>query len=90
MKTYTTSEIAEFNYTVDYASSLPSGYGHRKITVCIIAENGDKKEFNSTTNNMYDFDQAMNLEGQEKYEALFDLVEDNLDGKIAEWLYWQE
>ncbi len=89
MKTYTTTEIAEFNYTVDHASALPSGHGHKEITVTIVSENGNKKEFKSITSNMPGYDDAMDLEGQEKYEALFELVEINLDGKIAEWLYFE-
>lgn len=87
MKTYTTSEIAEFNYSVDYASSLTAGYGHKEISVRIVSENGEVQDFKATTSNMYDYDAAMDLEGQEKYEALFELVESQLDGEIAEWLY---
>ena len=85
MKTYTTTQSQEF--TIDYASALPSGYGHQKITVSVVSENGDKKDFKATTNNMPDFDEATDLEGQEKYEALFELVEYSLDGEISEWIY---
>lgn len=89
MKTYSTSEIAEFDYNVIYASAIPSGYGHKEITVEIVSD-GKTKEFKSVTSNMYDYDQAQDLEGQEKYEALFELVEYNLDGRIAEWLFFEE
>lgn len=85
MKTYTTTQGQEF--TIDYASAIFAGYGHQKITVSVVAENGDKKEFWHKTNNMPDFDEATDLEGQEKYEALFELVEYSLDGEISEWLY---
>ena len=88
MKTYTTREIAEFNYSIDYASSLPSGYGHKEISVRVVSENGDVKDFRAVTSNMHDYDIATKLEGQEKYEALFELVESSLDGQIAEWLYF--
>lgn len=84
MKTYTTSQSQEF--TIDYASSLPSGHGHRKITVSVIAENGDKKDFSSITSNMHSYDEANDLEGQEKYEALFEIIENDLDGKLTEWI----
>lgn len=84
MKNYTTSQGQEF--TVDFANSLPAGHGHRKIMVQIVAENGDQKEFSSVTSNMPDFDEANDLEGQEKYEALFEIVENDLDGEIAEWI----
>ncbi|WP_312306607.1 hypothetical protein [Chryseobacterium sp.] len=85
MKTYTTTQGQEF--TIDYASAQFSGYGHQKITVRIIAENGDIKEFWSKTNNMPDFDDANDLEGQEKYEAFYKLVETSIDGDISDWLY---
>lgn len=89
MKTYTTSEIAEFNFTVNYADALSSGYGHKEISVIIEAKTSGEnitKEFKSITSNMHGYDEATDLEGQEKYEALFELVESNLDGRIAEWL----
>ncbi|MGV8914365.1 MAG: hypothetical protein ACOH1X_02840 [Kaistella sp.] len=85
MKTYTTSQAQ--NFTIDYASAIFSGSGHQKINVHVISESGDKKEFDHTTNNMPDFDKANELEGQEKYEALFEIIENDLDGEIAEWLY---
>lgn len=85
MKTYTTSQDQDF--TVNYASSLSSGHGHKKINALVVAENGEKKEFHSVTSNMPDFDEATDLEGQEKFDALFSLVESSLDGEIAEWIY---
>lgn len=84
MKVYTTNQGQEF--TIDYASAITAGYGHQKITVYVIAENGDKKEFSAKTDNMLGFDEATDLEGQEKYEAFFELVEYSLDGEIAEWI----
>ena len=85
MKTYKTTQGQEF--TIDYASAITAGYGHQKITVSVVSENGDKKEFWHKTNNMPDFDEANDLDyGQEKFEALFELVEYSLDGEISEWL----
>lgn len=84
MKTYKTSQAQKF--TVDYATSLSSGHGHRKILVYIESERGDKKEFYSVTNNMPDFDEASDKEGQDKAEALFEIIESDLDGEICEWL----
>lgn len=85
MKTYTTTQGQ--NFTINYASSIFAGYGHQKITVEIASETGDKKEFWHKTDNMPDFDEANDLEyGQEKFEALFELVESKLDGEICEWI----
>lgn len=85
MKTYTTSQGQEF--TIDYASAITAGYGHKKINVRVCSENGDLKEFSATTNNMPDYDGANDFEGQEKYEAFFELVEHSLDGEIADWIF---
>ena len=85
MKTYTTTQGQEF--TIYYTSAITAGYGHQKITAYVIAENGDKKQFSAKTNNMPDFDEATDLEGQEKIDALFLLVESSLDGEIVEWIY---
>lgn len=85
MKTYTTTQGQEF--TIDYASAINAGYGHQKITASVVSEKGDKKEFWHKTNNMPDFDEANNLDyGQEKFEALYELVEFSLDGEISEWI----
>ena len=84
MKTFTTSQAQDF--TIDYASAISAGFGHKRITVDVIAENGDKKEFEATSNNMPAYDEADELEGQEKYEALFEMVESALDDQIAEWI----
>lgn len=88
MKTYTTSEIAEFEYCVLHAYDTMAGYGHKNIHVKIQAENGEVKDFKARTNNMYGFDLAIDIEdSQERHEALFELVEGELDGEIAEWIY---
>ena len=82
MKTYKTNGQT---YTVDHASSLFAGSGHQRITVTIADESYNTKEFSAVTDNIPDFDRAMDLEGQEKYEALFELVEHKLQGQIEEW-----
>ena len=89
MKTYLTSEIAEFEYIISHASSLSSGYGHREIFVTVNHE-GQEKDFKAVTSNMHDYDEASDLEGQEKYEALFELIESKIAGQIAQWIYEQE
>lgn len=85
MKTYTTSEIAPFDFQINYANAMFSGYGHNKITVNV-DYNGDRKSFISTTTRLDSVDNAKELERQEKYEALFEIVENDLDGVIAEWI----
>jgi hypothetical protein len=69
--------------TVYYAGSLLAGYGHHKITV-EMELNGEYKKFTATTNNMRGLDAAKELEGQEKYEALYELID--IDAEILDWV----
>ena len=85
MATYTTAQGQDFQ--IMYASSLPSGHGHRKIEIEVCSKSGDLKMFSATTSNMPSFDEANELEGQKKYEALFEIIESDIDGEISEWIY---
>jgi hypothetical protein len=85
MKTYTTTQSQEF--TVNYANAMFSGHGHNKIEVEINADN-EYKTFFATTTNLEAVDETKKLEGQERYEALFEIVDCwQLDDKISEWIY---
>lgn len=85
MATYTTTQGQDFQ--IMYASSLPSGHGHRKIEVEICSKSGDLKTFSANTSNMPNFDEVNGLECQEKYQTLFEIVESSLDGEISEWIF---
>ena len=69
--------------TVYYSSSLLAGYGHQKITVEMEC-NGEYKKFTATTNNMRGLDAAKELDQQEKYEALYELID--IDAEILDWV----
>jgi len=86
MTTYT---VSNEEFTVTYASASYSGYGHRNITVRVLVR-GREVAFSETTNFMRRFWEADDLEGQEKYEALYELVSDSINEQLAEWLYWNE
>jgi len=68
-----------------HASSKPIGYGHKKITVKLYYD-GEYQKFTATTNNMPEYDAACELEGYEKYLALYELIENQIIDEIAEWL----
>ena len=85
MATYTTTQGQDFQ--IMYAHTLHSGHGHRKIEDEVSSKSGDLKMFSATTSNMPSFDEANELEGQEKYQALFEIVESDMDGEISEWIY---
>ena len=85
MKTFTTTQGNKF--TVDHAQSLFAGSGHQKITVYLeSSEYGEFKIFCRTTSNMPAFDRANDLTGQDKYEALFQIVGWDLEDLIDEWI----
>lgn len=84
MKAITTLNT-EKEVSLNYASSMTSGYGHKLISVELEC-NGEYREFSHTTNNMLDFDRASDLEGDEKYLALFNLIESDIEDEVIEWL----
>lgn len=84
MKAITTLNT-EKEVSLNYASSMTSGYGHKKITVELECE-GEYKDFSATTNNMQGFDNANDLEGDDKYIAFFELIESEIEEEIMEWL----
>lgn len=67
------------------ASSNSIGFGHKKITV-ELCYNGEYQKFTATTNNMPGYDAACELEGDEKYLALYELIENQIIDEVAEWL----
>ena len=67
------------------AIAIPTGYGHKKITVELYY-NSEYKKFSGTTNNMRAYDAAIDLEGGERYFALYELIEDEILDEVSEWL----
>jgi hypothetical protein len=84
MKTLTTF-VADKEIEIYHASAITSGYGHKKITV-EISYNGEYQKFTATTNNMTSYDAASELEGADKYHALYELIETQIIDEVAEWL----
>lgn len=78
----------KFNNTdleINYTNALTAGHGHKKITVelCYLEE---YKTFYATTHNMPSYDEATELEGKEKDEALFRIIEWQIGDEVTEWL----
>lgn len=71
--------------SVQYADSLFSGYGHQRIKVELEFD-GETETFSATTDFMPGFDKANELEGQERYDALYDLIEAQIEEEVLEWL----
>lgn len=81
----TTTTINGKEIEIYYANALPSGYGHKEITVELLF-NGNFKKFKSVTSDMPGYDAANDLEGDEKKVALYELIESNIEGEVIEWL----
>lgn len=74
--------------TILWASAESAGYGHKKITV-EMGYKGDRMHFSAITTNMPGFDEATDLEGDEKTNALYSLVKSNIDEQVKDWVYTQ-
>ena len=70
---------------INYTNAVTAGHGHKKITVelCYL---GEYKKFTATTSNMPDYDDAMDLEGEERDEALFLIIENQITDQVDEWI----
>ena len=84
MKTFTTTEGQEF--TIIHAATLPSGQWNRLITVEV--KHGERRSyFEAVTSNNRAHQRAKHMDwGQEFFEALFELVQSELDAEITEWI----
>jgi hypothetical protein len=68
------------------ANSLPSGYGHRKITV-ELEHNGKVCEFSAITSDMPSYDAAMDFEDYaEKVNALYEIIKSKIHDAVHEWI----
>jgi hypothetical protein len=75
-------QIQNFTFT---AHRRCHGHGHYKITIRLT--NGDVMGlFNATTDDMPAIDEISDMEGDEKEMALFNLISDKIEDKVAEWL----
>ena len=70
---------------INYTNAITSGHGHKKITVELYFQ-GEYKTFSSTTSNMPDYDDATDLEGGEKDEALFNIISYQIEEEVSEWI----
>lgn len=74
------------------ATAKFAGHGHYKISITLERvepgwdNNGDRKEFHATTNDMPAYDAAMDLEGDDKYVALYEIIQYKIADEVAEWL----
>lgn len=84
MKTLTTF-VADKEIEIYHANAITSGYGHKKITV-ELSYNGEYKKFTAITNNMPSYDATTELEGSDKYYALYELIERQIIDNVSEWL----
>jgi hypothetical protein len=72
---------------ITYATAISSGHGHKKISVWFIDyETLESITLTATTNNMPAFDRASELEGQEKYRALYDIIEMQIQDQLEEFV----
>lgn len=88
MSKITKYEIAGKKVIVTGATILEAGKGRKSIQITLMEDfNEEIKRFNTSTTNMPAIDKAKDLEDlQEKNEAVFELIKDQIESEIQEWL----
>ena len=77
--------VLDSELELNYASALPSGAGHKKITVELFYK-GEYKKFTAITDNMPDYDDATDIEDiKEKNIAFFNLISYKIQDEVFEW-----
>lgn len=72
---------------ITYATAISSGFGHKKVSVTFYDYNNSESiVLSHTTNNMRGFDAASELEGQEKYIALYELIQYDIQEQLEEFV----
>lgn len=71
---------------VHYAVATFSGSGHYKIEVELMDDYCNYKKFSATTTNMRAIDESKEIEGQEKDDFLYSIIENQIDDQVQEWL----
>lgn len=70
-----------------YATAISSGFGHKKVSVTFYDYNNSESiVLSATTNNMRAFDAASELEGDEKYEALYNIIAADIQDQLEEFV----
>lgn len=70
---------------INYTNATTAGHGHKKITVELYFK-GEYKTFSATTSNMPSYDDATELEGSDKDEALFNIISYQIEDQVEEWI----
>ena len=77
---------------LDHVYNRQSGYGHKTIFLDIIYKN-QKKTFSKTTNNMHSYDEAMDLDYEDRKEALYNIIDYQIEEAVCDWtqgIDWDE
>lgn len=80
-----THKLAGKRFEIAYAGCLSTSFGKYDIEITICRLENTKK-FTAHTNDSEGVDNAAEKTGAEKYEALYKLVESQLEKPITEWI----
>jgi hypothetical protein len=81
----TTINFLNSQLEINYTQSLTASHGQKKITVELYFLS-EYKTFSATTSNMPDYDDATELEGSAKDEALFYIIARQIQDQVNEWI----
>ena len=78
-------KIADKTLELCYANSMTYGYGHKSVMVQLYY-NGMYKDFAATTNRVDLTDDASELEGDERYLALYNIIDGQIEHLVIDWI----
>lgn len=79
-------------FEILFTSSMPSGYGHCKVTVELLDDMLRRETFTATTTLVDEVEEARHLLNigeltvAEKNQRLFDIIELSIEDRLNEWL----
>lgn len=68
-----------------HVQAVPSGYGHKLITV-ELEYRGKYAKFKSTTHDMSSYDEANGMEGEDKQLAFYNMIDHKIQDELTEWM----
>ncbi|MBU7576798.1 MAG: hypothetical protein KAF40_01955 [Flavihumibacter sp.] len=81
----TTVSVNNNTLELHFADFITAGYGHKKVTVELFF-NGDYKKFSATTTRVDLTDDASELEGDERFAAIYDIISGQIEHEVIEWM----
>ena len=77
--------INQKSLELHYANFITSSYGHKKVIVELFYS-GQYKVFSAITTRVDLTDDASELEGDERYMAIYEIIDIEIQDQVIEWM----